>query len=439
MEEVPVPIILSIFSGVELHLFNAEVLTSFSIVVLLIVCSAFISGAEVAYFCLKASELDDLAKEKRSSVILKLLKKPNQLLATILIANNFINVAIIVLSAYLTSLAISFPEGSPLEFIFQVVIITLLLVLFGEITPKIYANQNAKQFSLNMAKPLIFLTKVFYPLSYLLVTTTNFIDKRLVQKQTEVSIEEITKALDITGHASKDDERRILRSIVDFGNTDVKEVMKSRVDVLAIEHKTKFKEVLQLIISSGFSRIPVYKEQFDTILGILYIKDLIPFLDENDEFDWVELCRVPYYVPETKMINDLLKEFQVKKNHIAIVVDEYGGTSGIVTLEDVLEEIVGEINDEFDADENIYSKLDDHNFIFEGKISLIDFLKIVKGEMDYFDEIKGESDSLAGLVLELEGKMLKIGDICKIPPYTMMVESADLRHIKRLKVSIDEN
>jgi gliding motility-associated protein GldE len=439
LEEVPVPIILSIFSGVELHLFNAGVLTGFCIVVLLIVCSAFISGAEVSYFSLKASELDDLAKEKESSVILKLLKKPNQLLATILIANNFINVAIIVLSAYLTSLTISFPEDSPLEFIFQVFIITLLLVLFGEITPKVYANQNAKQFSLNMAKPLIFLTKVFYPLSYLLVSTTNFIDKRLAQKQTEVSIEEITKALDITEHESKKDERKILRSIVEFGNTDVKEVMKSRVDVLAIEHKTKFKEVLQLIISSGFSRIPVYKEQFDTILGILYIKDLIPFLDENDEFDWLKLCRVPYYVPETKMINDLLKEFQVKKNHIAIVVDEYGGTSGIVTLEDLLEEIVGEINDEFDADENIYSKLDDHNFIFEGKISLIDFLKIVKGENNYFDEIKGESDSLAGLVLEVEGRILKIGDICKIPPYTMLVESADSRQIKRLKVSINEN
>jgi len=439
LEEVPVPIILSIFSGVELHLFNAEVLTSLVVVLVLIICSAFISGAEVAYFSLSASEMDDLEKEKESSLIMDLLKKPNQLLATILIANNFINVAIVVLSAYLTSLAISFPEGSSLEFIFQVVVITILLVLFGEITPKVYANQNAKQFSANMAKPLLFLRKIFYPLSYLLVTTTNFIDKRLAQKQTEVSVEEITKALDITEHASKEEERRILRSIVEFGDTDVKEVMKSRVDVLAIEHKTKFREVLQMIISSGYSRIPVYKDQFDAVLGILYIKDLIPFLDEQDEFDWVKLCRPPYYVPETKMINDLLKEFQVKKNHIAIVVDEYGGTSGIVTLEDVLEEIVGEINDEFDGDENIYSKLDDHNYIFEGKISLIDFLKIVKGENDYFDEVKGESDSLAGLVLELEGRILKIGDVCKIPPYTMVVESADLRRIKRLKVTIDEN
>ncbi len=439
MEEVPVPIFLSIFSGVELHLLNAEVLTSLFIVIILITCSAFVSGAEVAYFSLSASEIDDLEKEKESSAILKLLKKPNQLLATILIANNFINVAIVIFSSYLTSKAISFPDDSPLEFVFQVVIITALLVLFGEITPKVYANQNAKQFSANMSKPLLFLQQVFYPLSYLLVSTTNFIDKRLAQKQTEVSVEEISKALDITEHESKEEERRILRSIVEFGNTDVKEVMKSRVDVLAIEHKTKFTEVLKLIISSGYSRIPVYKEQFDAVLGILYIKDLIPFLNEDDGFEWVKLCRAPYYVPETKMINDLLKEFQVKKNHIAIVVDEYGGTSGIVTLEDVLEEIVGEINDEFDGDENVYSKLDDHNYIFEGNISLIDFLKIVKGEIDYFDELKGESDSLAGLVLEVEGRILKIGEVCKIPPYTMLVESADVRRIKRLKVTIDEN
>jgi putative hemolysin len=439
LEEDPVPIILSVFTGVELHVFSLEVFFSLVGVLLLIICSAFISGAEVAYFSLTATELEELEKDKENNNILSLLKKPNQLLATILIVNNFINVAIVIFSAHLTLLAITFPKDSSLQFIFQVVIITSLLVLFGEITPKVYANKNAKQFSSNMAKPLIFLQKIFYPLSYLLVTTTNFIDKRLAQKQTEVSIEEITKALDITDHESKEEERRILRSIVEFGNTDVKEVMKSRVDVLAIEHKATFKEVLQLVVSSGYSRIPVYKGQFDTILGILYIKDLIPFLDKEDDFDWLALCRNPYYVPETKMINDLLKEFQIKKNHIAIVVDEYGGTSGIVTLEDVLEEIVGEINDEFDGDENSYSKLDDHNFIFEGNISLIDFLKIVKGKIDYFDELKGESDSLAGLVLEVEGRILKIGDVCKVPPYTMLVESADVRRIKRLKVTIDED
>lgn len=437
MEEVPTSFFLSIFTGIELQLFNLEVLISFVAIVVLIICSAFISGAEVAYFSLGTTELEDLRKDRNKLGVLKLLKNPNQLLATILIANNFINIAIVVFSAYLTSLAIIFPSGSPLKFIFQVIVITVLLVLFGEIIPKVYANKNAKEFSLNMVKPLVFLTNLFYPLSYILVASTNFIDKRLVQKQSEVSIEEVTKALDITEHESKE-ERKMLRSIVEFGNTDVKEVMRSRVDVIAVEERTSFKDVLELIVSSGFSRIPVYKEQFDNILGILYIKDLIPFLEKDNKFEWLNLCRPAYYVPETKMINDLLKEFQIKKNHIAIVVDEYGGTSGIVTLEDLLEEIVGEINDEFDEDENIYSKLDDNNYIFEGKVSLIDFLKIVKGEIDYFDNIKGESDSLAGLVLELEGRILKIGDVCRIPPYTILVESADLRHIKRLKVSIDE-
>jgi CBS domain containing-hemolysin-like protein len=214
--------------------------------------------------------------------------------------------------------------------------------------------------------------------------------------------------------------------------------MKSRVDVLAINKTTNFSEVLKIIISSGYSRIPVFEKQFDNVLGILYIKDLIPHLNKDDEFDWVELCRTPYFIPETKMINDLLKEFQLKKNHIAIVVDEYGGTSGIVTLEDVLEEIVGEINDEFDVDNNIYSKLDERNYIFEGKISLNDFLKAVKGKIDYFDDIKGESDSLAGLVLEVEGRIPKMGSVCKIPPYTMTIESVDLRKVKRIKVTVDE-
>ena len=320
----------------------------------------------------------------------KLLEKPNELLATILIVNNFINVGIVVISAYLTSIAISFPEGSSLEFVFQIVIITFLLVLLGEIMPKVYANNNAVAFSLTMSKLLIFLKKVVYPLSYLLVTSTNFIDKKLAAKQLEISVEEISKALDITEHESKEEERRILRSIVEFGNTDVKEIMKSRVAISAVDKNTKFNEVLKIIVTSGYSRIPVFEDQMDKVVGILHIKDLIPHLNEKDNFDWGKLLRAPYFVPETKMINDLLKEFQVKKNHIAIVVDEYGGTSGIVTLEDVLEEIVGEINDEFDTDENSYSRLDDHNFIFEGKISLIDFLKIVEGEVDYFDDIKGE-------------------------------------------------
>ena len=397
--------------------------------------SAFVSASEVAYFSLTSAELEEMDNDN----VRQLLQNPNELLATILITNNFINVAIVVISTYLTSIAIWFPEGSSLEFVFQVVIITGLLLLFGEIMPKVYANNNAVAFSLRTNKVLISLKKAVYPLSYLLLASTNFINKKLVSKQTLISIEEISKALDIIDHENKEEEERILRSIVEFGNTDVKEIMKSRVAISAIDKKTSFTQVLKIIISSGYSRIPVFEKRIDKIVGILYIKDLIPYLSEKNDFDWVKLCRAPYFIPETKMLNDLLKEFQAKKNHLAIVVDEYGGTSGLVTLEDVLEEIVGEINDEFDVDDNVYSKLDECNYIFEGKISLNDFLKITKAEIDFFDKIKGEYDTLAGLVLELEGNIPKIGTVYKITPFTIVVESADLRKIKRLKVTIDEN
>ena len=310
--------------------------------------------------------------------------------------------------------------------------------MFGEITPKVYANQNAVKFSLWMAKPLILLSKIFYPFSYILVSSTSIIENRLKKNNSNVNIEEISKALDLTDEQHEGKEGKILRSIVEFGNTDVKEIMKSRVDVVAVDKDTKYSELLKIITSSGFSRIPVYNKQFDNILGILYIKDLIPYLSNDNDFKWLDLCRAPFFVPENKMINDLLKEFQAKKNHIAIVVDEYGGASGIVTLEDVLEEIVGEINDEFDDDDNIYSKLDDSNYIFEGKILLIDFLKIVNCDVDFLDDLKGESDSLAGLILEHEGKIPKIGDVIKIKHFTLQIEAVDLRRIKRIKVSINE-
>ena len=435
MEEVPINFLLSVFTGLEFHLFSWEVALSFFAIIILLFVSAFISASEVSFFSLTSAELENINSKK----VRQLLKKPNELLATILIANNFINVAIVVISTYFTSIAISFPEGTNLEFIFQVLIITFLLVLFGEIMPKVYANNNPVAFSLRMSKVLVLLKNIISPLSYILVTSTNFINKKLATQHTVVSIDEISKALDITEHESKEGERRIYRSIVEFGNTDVKEIMTARVAVSAIAKDTGFTEALSIIVGSGYSRIPVFNGEIDKVMGILHVKDLIPYLDQKDGFNWVKLCRVPYFVPETKMINDLLKEFQNKKNHLAIVVDEYGGTSGLVTLEDVLEEIVGEINDEFDIDDNIYSKLDDYNYIFDGKVSLNDFLKIVKLEIDFFDDIKGESDTLAGLILEIEGKMPKIGTVCKISPFTIVVESADLRRIKRLKVTIDEN
>ena len=426
---------MSIFSGIEFHLLNTDVLLSFLVILLLLVFSAFISASEVAYFSLTSADLEEI----NDNNVRLLLQEPNQLLATILIVNNFINVGIVVISAYFTSISVSFPKDSSLEFVFQVIIITTLLLLFGEIMPKVYANNKAAAFSLRMSKALIIFKKAVYPLSYLLVTSINLIDKKLAAKQIQISAEEMSKALDITEHESKEEERRILRSIVEFGNTDVKEIMQSRVAISAIDKKTSFTEVLQIIIRSGYSRIPVFEDQIDKVIGILYIKDLIPYLDKADDFNWVELCRAPYFVPETKMINDLLKNFQSRKSHLAIVVDEYGGTSGLVTLEDVLEEIVGEINDEFDVDDNVYSKLDAHNYIFDGKISLNDFLKITKKKADLFEKIKGESDTLAGLILEIHGTIPKIGTVCKVSPFTIVVESADLRRIKRLKVNIDEN
>ena len=435
MEEFSIDFLVLLFNDIDFHLFTLDVLFSLLTILLLLIFSAFISGSEVAYFSLSSADLEELDNHN----VRKLLQKPNELLATILIVNNFINVGIVMISAYATSIAISFPEGSSLEFVFQIVIITSLLVLFGEIMPKVYANNHAVAFSLRMSKILLLLKKIVSPLSSILVAITKFSDKRIAEKKNEISMEDISKALDITEHESKEDERRILRSIVEFGNTDVKEIMKARVDISAIDKNTSFTEVLKIIVGSGYSRIPVFDEQLDNVLGILYVKDLIPFLNEKNNFSWVELCRAPYFVPEKKMINDLLKEFQSKKNHLAIVVDEYGGTSGLVTLEDVLEEIVGEINDEFDIDENVYSKLDKNNYIFDGKILLNDFLKIVKIDLDFLDDIKGESDSLAGLVLELEGSIPKIGTICKLPPLTIVVESSDFRRIKRLKVTIDEN
>jgi gliding motility-associated protein GldE len=405
-------------------------------------CSALISGAEVAYFSLAPNDVESLNndKSKKARLTLKLLEKPNKLLATILITNNFINISIIILSAYLTASVFRFPENSIIEIIIQIVVITFVIVLFGEITPKVYANRNALVFSKWMSIPLNLSSKIFSPLSFMLTSSTRFIDKRFKQKKEVVSMDEIAEALQLTTASQQnEEEQKILKSIVKFGNIDVKEIMKSRVDVVAIDETLLFEKVIEIVVDSGFSRIPVYKQKFDDVIGVLYVKDLIPHLDKKSDFKWQDLIRSAYFVPETKMISDLLKEFQDKKIHLAIVVDEYGGTSGIVTLEDILEEIVGDITDEFDDDGNIFSVLDDYNFIFEGKISLNDFLKTVKGETDYFDDVKGDSDSLAGLILELKGMIPKKGDIIKFAPYTFTIESSDSRKIKRIKVQIKED
>ena len=442
MEEEFSPLLLSIFFDITLQPISIGIALNFIVILLMLFCSALISGAEVAYFSLTPNDVEDLNQEKSKKALLtlKLLEKPNKLLATILITNNFINIGIIILSTYLTASIFQFPENSIMEFMFQIVVITFVIVLFGEITPKVYANRNALWFSKWMSIPLNLSSKLFSPLSYLLTSSTAFIDKRLKRKKEVVSMDELAEALELTTETDpNEEEQKILKSIVEFGNIDVKEIMKSRVDVVAIEQKLLFEKVIDLVVDSGFSRIPVYKENFDDVIGILYVKDLIPHLDQKSDFKWQDLIRSAYFVPETKMISDLLKEFQYKKIHLAIVVDEYGGTSGIVTLEDILEEIVGDITDEFDDDGNVFSILDEHNFIFEGKISLNDFLKTVKGETDYFDDVKGDSDSLAGLILELKGVIPNKGEVIKFAPYIFTIESSDSRKIKRIKVQIKKD
>lgn len=410
------------------------------LVIFLVFLSALISGSEVSFFSLNSHNLEQLSRKdsKKEKKIRRLLKSPNKLLATILIANNFINVAIILISYYLTSNIFNFSSSPILQFIVQVVIITFILVLLGEITPKVYAKQHAVKFSKRMVSLIRFFEILFTPLSFILLSATSFIDKRLNQKASNVSIDEISQAIDLAndGH-QHNNEKRILKSIVEFRNMDVKEIMKPRTDVISLDKKSSYQEVLQLILSSSYSRIPVYQDTFDNVKGVLYIKDLIPYLPEK-ELDWFELCHMPLFVPETKKINDLLKEFQEKKIHLAIVVDEYGGTSGIVTLEDVLEEIVGEINDEFDDDGQQYSKLDKNTYLFEAKTSLNDFLKIVDGKTDYFDDIKGDTETIAGIILEKTGVIPKISEKIEFNPYLFVIESVDDRRIKRVKVRIKE-
>lgn len=404
----------------------------------LIICSALISGSEVAFFSIDPKKWNKKEEKISYKLIGKLLEKPNKLLATILIANNFVNVGIIILSTYITSSVFNFDSAPILKFGIQVVAVTFLLLMLGELIPKVFANQNPLKFARLMARPLMFLNKLFYPLSSLLVHSTSFIEKRFNSKGYNISVDDLSNVLDIAGENDTNvEEKRILRSIVEFGNIQVKEIMKSRVDVTAFSINTSFNEVKKEIIKSGYSRTPVYSESFDKIKGILYIKDLLPHLDTPD-FEWKTILRSPFFVPEGKMIDDLMREFQQKKIHLAIVVDEYGGTSGIVTLEDIIEEIVGDINDEFDDDGVKFSKLDSLNFIFEGKTSINDALKILNLEFDYFDEIKGESDSLAGLILEMEGNIPAIGEILEFNHLTFKIESVDKRRIKRVKITIDE-
>jgi len=410
----------------------------------MIICSALISGSEVAYFSLNPSQLKDIRSKdtKISKLILNHLDIPKRLLATILITNNFVNVGIVILSAYVSRQIFDFSNFPILGFIIEVVVITGILLLFGEIMPKIYANLKPVTFASIMAKPLSFLIKIFYPFSSLLVKTTRFVDKKMAATSHDISMSEISEAIDITvDEDTTEEETKILKGIVKFSDIEVKEIMRSRMDVVSVNSEITFKELIKIVVNSGYSRIPVFTETFDNVNGILYVKDLLPHLTKEAEFIWIDLLRPAFFVPENKKINDLLQEFKEKKIHMAIVVDEYGGTSGIITLEDVIEEIIGEITDEFDTpeDEVGYRKINDNTFIFEAKTSINDFCKIIGDDDNIFDEIKGDSDSLAGIILEQLGEIPEKGTTFSYRNFDFAILAVDKRRIKQIKVIIKDN
>ncbi len=422
---------------------QAELLTIILVsvaILFLLLCSALVSGSEVAFFSLGPNEKETIngSTERKAKMLKDLIDRPKRLLATILIANNFVNVGIVILSTYLTDSLMpkDFPESY--QFTIQVVVVTFLLLLLGEVIPKIYANKNPLTLANFMAFPLFYIRMILNPFSSLLVNSTNFIDKRIKKKGHNISVDELSQALELTSDENQDDDdHKILEGIVKFGNTEVKQVMTSRVDVVSLEESQSYKEVNDTILDAGFSRIPVHKDNFDNISGVLYIKDLLPHLKKKD-FEWQKLMRKPYFVPENKKIDDLLKEFQSMKTHLAIVVDEYGGSSGIITLEDILEEIVGDISDEFDDDDLFYSKLDDFNYVFEAKIALNDMYRVLDIDGDEFEAEKGESETLAGFVLELFGKIPQKNEKIRFNDYQITIEAADKRRIKRIKLQLPE-
>ena len=413
---------------------DIRIVAEFIILLLLLISSAFISGSEVAYFSLSPSDLDNLRekKGKRAAMALNLLSKPDRLLSTILVTNNTINIAVIILAAFISSQLFDFSAKPVLGFIVEAVVITFVLLLFGEIMPKVYASRNQLRFSLIMAPALAFCIRLFKPLASLLLLSSSFVRKRSSLRTKNISMDDLSDALELTSAGIKDEED-ILKGIVRFGNINVNAIMCPRIDVTALDIREGFSTILPKVIESGFSRIPVHSGSFDNVKGVLFVKDLLPYLGKPDSFRWQSLIRSPYVVPETKKINELLKEFQAKKIHIAIVVDEYGGTSGIVTLEDILEEIVGDITDETDEDMPLYRITDNGAWIFDGKILINDFYRITGTDDDPFDDFIGESETLAGLLLELLGEIPQKGRVISLGDFNFTIETVEKRRIREIR------
>jgi len=417
--------------------------------VILLIASALISGAEVALFSLTQKDIDEAKKTKSKSfeIIIDLLTQPKKLLASILVANNFINIAIVILFA---SLGNSLFKGVDSElnlggfkidlvFFIEVVLITFLILFIGEILPKVYANRNNLKFSKFMAYPLKVLDIIISPISIPMQRVTLGIHKKLGKQKSTLNVGYLSQALKLASNEdTTQEEQKILQGIVSFGNTDTKQVMRPRIDIFALDESAKYNEIIPEIIKNGYSRIPVYKDSIDSVKGILYVKDLLPHLQKK-QFDWTTLLRTPFFVPENKKLDDLMVEFQEKKIHLAVVVDEYGGTSGVVSLEDVIEEIVGDISDEFDDDDLIYSKLDAHNFVFEGKTTLKDFYRITKlTDESIFEDEKGEAETLAGFVLEISKSFPKLNSKINFKTYSFTVEALSNKRIKQLKVTLNK-
>lgn len=421
---------------------NIDYLLILSIVSLLIllILSAFISGAEVAFFSLSHNDLKEISEAKtlRFKIVKDLLKRPKKLLATILISNNFINILIVLIFAYVGEMTLDNITPYLLRFLIEVVLVTFLILLFGEVLPKIYASRNPLKFSKSMAYPVKVLSTLLTFVSLPLLNLTKFIENKLSKKKSNISVEKLSWALELTSNeGTGKDERKILKGIVSFGNTDTSQIMIPRIDIFALSIEEKFDQILLKILEKGYSRIPVYKENIDEIVGVLYSKDLLPHLNKKD-YEWQKLIRSPFFVPENKKLDDLLKEFQEKKNHLAIVVDEYGGTSGLVSLEDVIEEIVGEISDEFDDEDISYSKIDNKNFLFEGKTNLKDFLKIIEtNEVELFEQHKGESETLGGFILEVYGKFPQKEKVITFYNYNFKIIEVDAKRIIQVKVTIN--
>jgi putative hemolysin len=416
---------------------DVDLLISLIAVLFLLVCSAFISGSEVALFSLSQTDIEDLSDKdlNKSTIISNLLNAPKKLLATILVTNNFINIAVVILFSSLSEKLFHSISSDIFRFVLEVVVVTFMILLFGEVLPKIYASRNNLYFSKIVAMPLYTLDILLTPLTVPMRNITFYIEKKFSVK-TNFSIGQLSQALELTHQSeTSKEEHKILEGIVTFGNTEVRQIMSPRIDLFTLDIEERFDDVMVKIIEKGYSRIPVYKDNIDHIEGVLFVKDLIPYIDSAD-FEWQTLIREPFFIPENKKLDNLLKDFQSMKNHLAIVVDEYGGTSGLVSLEDILEEIVGDISDEFDDENIIYSKIDDNNYLFEGKISLKDFYRIVDVVEDDFENSKGEAETLAGFILEISRSFPKKNQEIIFRNCTFKIENLDIKRIKQIKVTL---